>query len=393
MVRVSCVSEGLDLQAPGRLGANVTPGLIASALYQPGSVQPDGTTRSDRRVVLHVPTSYGNRSTPEASGCGGRIGRCLAGPSTHPRESPAEPRRCAHRSNSPQPTRCQRYRTRPQRFLAADGRRTEGGGAATGRPRLPAPPNCHLTVNGGAVAPTRGPREHHTRPAIDVLFRTAAREFGPAVTGVLLSGTGADGTAGVMAVRNHGGRIVVQAPSDATHAAMPLRAAILTNPDHMVRAEEIAPLLANLMSEKRGNPTQDASDPARATIEHDIAAQQRGERTGVLSTYSCPDCGGTLWQVDQGGVIVRLSHGTPLGSAQHACRKDGSARSGAARSGPATEGEGDAAAPGRGESGARRSGRSTAARASRRGRCARDAHSGSVARGPTELSVERGGRG
>jgi two-component system, chemotaxis family, protein-glutamate methylesterase/glutaminase len=171
-----------------------------------------------------------------------------------------------------------------------------------------APANLHLTVTRDTVVPTRGAREHHTRPAIDVLFRTAAREFGPAVTAVLLSGTGADGSAGLMAVRNHGGRIIVQAPSDAAHAGMPRRAATLTTPDHLVPADDIATLLPRLIGENRATPMKDASDPAKATIEHDIAAQEQGTRNGQVSTYACPDCGGTLWQVEQGGVVQFVCH-------------------------------------------------------------------------------------
>jgi two-component system chemotaxis response regulator CheB len=95
------------------------------------------------------------------------------------------------------------------------------------------------------VVPTRGAREHHVRPAIDVLFRTAAREFGPAVTAVLPSGAGVDGTAGVMAVRSHGGEIVVQRVTDGMHESMPRRGDA-DAPDHLVPAEESAALLPTL---------------------------------------------------------------------------------------------------------------------------------------------------
>jgi two-component system, chemotaxis family, protein-glutamate methylesterase/glutaminase len=166
----------------------------------------------------------------------------------------------------------------------------------------------HLTVSDGHVVPTRSAREHHVRPAIDVLFRSAAREFGPRVTAVLLSGTGADGTAGVMAVRSHGGRVVVQGATDPAYAAMPQRAATMTPPDHLVRAEEIPALLTELIGERGAMPMAHGPDPAQAVIDRDIAAQQLGERPGTVSTYACPDCGGTLWQVDQGQVVQFVCH-------------------------------------------------------------------------------------
>jgi two-component system chemotaxis response regulator CheB len=171
-----------------------------------------------------------------------------------------------------------------------------------------APPDHHLKVDAGSVVPTRGPREHHTRPAIDVLFRSAAREFGRGVTAVLLSGTGSDGTAGTMAVRSHGGTIVVQAHEDAEHPGMPRRAASITAPDHAVRPHEIAALLPGLVGGTGARAMSQRADPIRSVIDSTIAAQEHGERTQQVSTYSCPDCGGVLWQVDDHAVVQFVCH-------------------------------------------------------------------------------------
>jgi two-component system chemotaxis response regulator CheB len=156
--------------------------------------------------------------------------------------------------------------------------------------------------------PTRSAREHHVRPAIDVLFRSAARAYGSNVTAILLSGTGADGTAGVMAVRSHGGEVIVQKTSDAIYGAMPRRAATMTTPDYFVPAEEIATLLPKLIGEKGAMPMLEAPDPVQATIDRDIAGQERGERSDTVSTFACPDCGGTLWQVEHGQLVQFACH-------------------------------------------------------------------------------------
>jgi len=61
----------------------------------------------------------------------------------------------------------------------------------------------------------------HSRPSIDVLFESAARSYGAGVVGVLLTGYGRDGTAGMRAVREAGGVTIAQDPESAMQGAMP----------------------------------------------------------------------------------------------------------------------------------------------------------------------------
>jgi two-component system chemotaxis response regulator CheB len=79
----------------------------------------------------------------------------------------------------------------------------------------------HLVLDGSVMRLTHGAKESRSRPAVDVLFRSAAESHGPAVIGVLLSGVLDDGTAGLCAVKEHGGLAFVQAPREAMHASMP----------------------------------------------------------------------------------------------------------------------------------------------------------------------------
>jgi two-component system chemotaxis response regulator CheB len=87
-----------------------------------------------------------------------------------------------------------------------------------------APPDHHLQIAGHCAETTQRALEHYTRPAVDVLFRSAARDYERQVIAVLLSGSGGDGSAGVVAVHARGGVVIVQAPDDAAFASMPRRA-------------------------------------------------------------------------------------------------------------------------------------------------------------------------
>lgn len=128
--------------------------------------------------------------------------------------------------------------------LAEDGESIEHGRVYV------APADQHLVLEHGHVRLTRAPRENHSRPAIDPLFRSAALAYGPRVVGVVLSGRLDDGTAGLWAVKERGGIAVVQDPHEAAHPDMPHNALEYTAADHVVRSHSIAPLLTRLAADE-----------------------------------------------------------------------------------------------------------------------------------------------
>ncbi len=87
-----------------------------------------------------------------------------------------------------------------------------------------APPDHHMLRSRGGIQVDRGAKVHGTRPAVDPLFVSAARSFGARVVGVVLSGLGRDGAAGLRTIHNHGGLALIQDPVEASVPDMPAAA-------------------------------------------------------------------------------------------------------------------------------------------------------------------------
>lgn len=169
-----------------------------------------------------------------------------------------------------------------------------------------APPDRHLLVKRGSISLARGPRENSHRPAVDPLFRTAARAYGQRVVGVVLSGTLDDGTAGLMAVKQQGGMAIVQDPEEAMYAGMPRSAIENVAVDRILPVADIAALLAELANQPVATATAAVSDDMEMEAdmaELELNAMQNPNRPGTPSPYACPDCGGVLWELDEGRLM------------------------------------------------------------------------------------------
>jgi len=178
-----------------------------------------------------------------------------------------------------------------------------------------APPDFHLIVKPGHIHLARGPKENNCRPAIDVLFRTAARAYNVQVIGVVLSGVLDDGAAGLVAIKQQGGVAIVQDPDDALYSGMPLSAIENVEVDYILPASEIAAVLVKLAHEPIDRTTTPAVSD-KMEIETDMAeletdAMQKQQRPGTPSAFACPDCGGVLWELGEGNLVrfrCRVGH-------------------------------------------------------------------------------------
>jgi two-component system chemotaxis response regulator CheB len=94
-----------------------------------------------------------------------------------------------------------------------------------------APPNYHVLLErDGALSLSVDPPVHFSRPAIDVLFDSAADTFGPSAAAILLSGANEDGALGLVRIVDAGGVAAIQDPATASHPEMPAAASRLAGP-------------------------------------------------------------------------------------------------------------------------------------------------------------------
>jgi len=165
-----------------------------------------------------------------------------------------------------------------------------------------APPDKHLMIEDGRVRVTHGPKENRHRPAVDPLFRSAARWHGQRVIGVVLTGSLDDGTAGLLTIKRRGGIAIVQDPQDALAPGMPLSALEIVRVDYVANIEEIPALLKKLvgvdvMGNGKGKSSRLKKETEIAELDNMHAIEDEN-RPGNPSQFACPECGGVLWELD-----------------------------------------------------------------------------------------------
>ncbi len=89
------------------------------------------------------------------------------------------------------------------------------------------PPGAYLSVADGALHLSQPQARHGARLPFDFLLHSLAEECGDRAVCVILSGTGADGSLGLKAVKEKGGLVIAQDPDEAGYDGMP-RSAIMT---------------------------------------------------------------------------------------------------------------------------------------------------------------------
>ena len=125
-----------------------------------------------------------------------------------------------------------------------------------GEPALPghiyfAPGDMHIRVLKIGDTPilchTNGPPENFCKPAVDVLFRSAAQTFGAGALGMVLTGMGSDGLAGSRAIVESGGSVIVQDESSSVVWGMPGAVANAGLASAILPLDRIAPLISGVL--------------------------------------------------------------------------------------------------------------------------------------------------
>ena len=251
----------------------VAPAAGAASWYGPSSIG------ERRRALLRLASQLYGRGRANPTAVHSRLrhrrlrGRRRGAPAVLQRAA-SRPRPGLRRDRAPRAGSQERAAGHPQPL-------DDDAGGAGGRPR-----ECRwsptTSTSSRPIASSRSPtrsvgaspfdQPRGQRTAIDLFFRSLAAAHGDGFA-VLLSGTGSDGAIGARAVKERGGLVLVQDPSEAVHSGMP-RAAIATGvADLVLPVRELAARLAELARNKQliGCPCVRASEGA------EVAAGGRGE--------------------------------------------------------------------------------------------------------------------
>src|SRR5262249_28569988 len=162
-----------------------------------------------------------------------------------------------------------------------------------------APANHHLMIKDHTTVLTKGPRENGHRPAIDVLFRSAARAHRSKVVGVVLSGGRDDGSAGLYTIKARGGVAIVQDPVEAVTPSMPQNALNMVDVDFCLPVRQIADVLVQLANGKAANVIESATE-GKGIEDQASADRPTSEPPGNQIPVACPECNRPLYEVKDG---------------------------------------------------------------------------------------------
>ncbi len=146
------------------------------------------------------------------------------------------------------------------------------------------PSNRHVAINDSLVE-VQSDHGKRPRPSVDLLLSSAAHVYGERLIAVILTGSGSDGAAGAVEVKDAGGIVIVQNPQTARYPSMPM-ALPPTVIDFEVDLERIGPLLNDLLTGASLPPPEEKTeDTLRVILElvsHQVSIDFRPYKTSTI---------------------------------------------------------------------------------------------------------------
>jgi two-component system chemotaxis response regulator CheB len=146
------------------------------------------------------------------------------------------------------------FAQRLNELCAMEVREARNGDSVVPGVALLAPGNYHMHLaRSGAryyVEVKTGPRVHHQRPAVDVTFQTVAKYAGANAVGTILTGMGADGAAGLLAMRQAGAHTFAQDQASCVVFGMPKEAIACGAAKDVVPLDRMADKICQALSAK-----------------------------------------------------------------------------------------------------------------------------------------------
>jgi two-component system, chemotaxis family, protein-glutamate methylesterase/glutaminase len=165
-----------------------------------------------------------------------------------------------------------------------------------------AAPATHMLLSKGKTVFGSGPDENRFKPSIDILFRSAAINFQKYTVGIILTGFLDDGVAGMVAIYRCGGICIIQDPEEAEFPELPLAVTKANIPLQVARLQDMGTLLISLatLRRKKAVPIPEDLLEENRIAENMLSRIDTTRKLGSDSVYTCPQCGGNLYKINDG---------------------------------------------------------------------------------------------
>ncbi|MCM8637403.1 EAL domain-containing protein [Accumulibacter sp.] len=153
------------------------------------------------------------------------------------------------------------------------------------------PPNRNLTLLSGHFRLVEPARESMPKPSVNRFFASLAEEIGESTIGIILSGTGSDGAAGIHAIKAAGGFTFAQDPETAKYSGMPQSAIDTGSVDWILPPENMGAEISLIVLNRGLIPVATQAATAPATLKT-LLGKVRSRTKVDFSQYKEP----TLWR-------------------------------------------------------------------------------------------------